>query len=557
MIAVDYIIVGGGSSGCIVAEQLSADPQRRVLLLEAGAAAESHPETLRTDGYKDAFINDSLMWERFTTPQAGCAGRQIYVGSGRGLGGSGSVNAMMYLRAGADDYQMWQVEGWRWSDLVSDFERIEARLGLSQHPINEFSEACIQAAEVAGFRRSDDLNDGDLRGVLGYQWMNYRGQSRRSSYVAYLKEELAARPNLSVWTESQVCRVLFDDRRRATGVELVRGDGREQVFARREVILAAGALETPKLLMLSGIGPAAQLRNHHIRPVVEREQVGRNFHDHPSVILFYRSNRRVDCKVPTPYGFFRANPQSDLPAAVSDSCYVFYPAASSLREGMVRLLPPMVLPMALYQRPAVARGARRAIRQAFDLRLVSRAMERVYGIVVILGKPKSRGAVCLASPSVVDPPLVDPAYFAAPEDMQTMIRGVALARRVANAQPLANFGNRELFPGRLARSESAIKSFIRRNAVTVYHFAGTCRMGQDEDSVVDPQLRVRGVERLRVVDASIIPTLPVSATNAPSMLIGYRGARLIREAELEALPTLPRTGASPPPSVTSMELGLG
>lgn len=523
----DYIVVGGGSAGCIVAARLAQESSARVLLLELGDRGEQNPETLIVDGYKDAFINDRVMWPKFTTPQPGCFNKSLYVGSGRGLGGSGAINAMVYLRSSVSDFDDWKVPSWRWSEIVGEYEALERVLDPHRREPTEFTEACIAAAEHAGFRRAGDLNDGDLDGVLGYEWMNYRGDERRSSYVAFLRPALD-RPNLRVETGAQVRRVVFDGDRKVTGVEYIQRGVVRQAKARREVVLTAGAVETAKLMLLSGIGAGSQLRRHGIPVVLDQPRVGENFQDHPNVTLFYRGGREMDAKYPQLYGFARANPRTHLRARQPDTCYVFYPARSSLREMMIRMLPTMVLPAAIRDRsPLPEQGIRGAVSLAFQSDRVRQFVATLYGMVVILGKPKSRGTVSLGGSSVEDPASIDPAYFAEREDLETMIHGVQLARRITGAPALREWGASELFPGRWAATPRLIETFVRANAMTTFHFAGTCSMGTDDRSVVDERLRVRGVAGLRIADASVMPAVPVSALNAPSMLIGHRAASFL------------------------------
>jgi choline dehydrogenase len=521
----DYIVVGGGSSGCVVAGELARDPSLSVGLVELGDRADDHPETLSADGYKDAFANDALVLERFSTPQPSCGNQRLFLGSGKGMGGSGAINGMVYTRGSREDYDSWP-EGWRYQDLVPAFEAVEQKLRVRPRPSTEFTEAFVKSAELAGFRRGS-LHDGDLSGVIGYQPMNYEGDARRSSYVAFVRE--AKSENLHIITRALIRRVVFEGTR-AVGVE-VEQDGKVRVIrARREVVLCAGALETPKLLCLSGVGPLPLLQSFGIEPVQGSAGVGQNLHDHPNVTLFFVGRQPVDSFYPQLYAFHRANPASDLPPRQSDTCYVMYPARSSLREAAMRMVPPK-LPAALYG-PRSKSLIRAGIAAATSLPITQHLIERTWGCVVILGKPKSRGRLSLGSRDPAAQALIDPAYFSHPEDMETMVKGVALARRIASGSPLKVFGNLGVLPPSFVQNEEHIRTFIEHNAMTTFHYAGTCRMGTDEASVVDAELRVRGVSGLRVADASVAPFTPVSAMNAPSMMIGMRAARFIRD-ELE------------------------
>jgi choline dehydrogenase len=524
----DYVIVGGGSAGCIVAARLASESDARVLLLELGERGEDNPETLIVDGYKHAFINDRVMWPKYTTPQSGCLDKSMFVGSGRGLGGSGAINAMVYLRSSVADFDDWGVPSWRWSEVVSDYEQLERVLDPHRREPTEFCEACIHAAEQVGFRRSQDLDDGELAGAIGYEWMNYRGEQRRSSYVAFLQPALA-RPNLTVVSSARVERIVFGPNRTVESVEYTGPRNQlTRVAVAREVVLCAGAVESAKLMMLSGIGPAAQLRRHGIEVLLDQPAVGRNFQDHPNVTLFYRGHREVDAKYPQLYGFHRAKPDSPhLRPGQPDTCYVFYPAKSSLREMMLRILPTLVLPASLRERSPLPEAIRAAVSLAFERELVRRFVARLYGLVVILGKPRSRGSVELGGNRAEHDARIDPAYFSHRDDLETLVEGLRLARRIAGAPALREWGARELFPGGIIDSTQMLEGFVRANAMTTYHFAGTCSMGVDPRSVVDERLAVRGVEGLRIADASVMPVVPVSALNAPSMLIGYRAAELL------------------------------
>ena len=523
----DYIVVGGGSAGCIAAARLAEEAGAKVLLLERGEPAEANPETLRSDGYKDAFANDRVMLERFSEPQANAASQRIFLGSGAGMGGSGSVNGMVYTRGAREDYDEWP-RGFRYDEIEPEFQAIEAKLRPNRRPPTRFTEAFIEAAERAGFRREDDLNRGDLSGVIGYEWMNFEGAKRRSSYVAFIKE--ARLPTLTMRTGALTTRVLFKDagaqkdgdgRPRAIGVEYLIGGELRRAYAEREIVLAAGALETPKLLMLSGVGPIEELERHGIPLIAENRAIGSELLDHPNVPLFFAAKGEVDCDYPQLYGFHRANTASALPPAQSDTCYVLYPFRSSFAELATRMIPAKLLPESLYE-TRLRDLMRLAVRGAFSLELMNEITKRLYGIIVILGKPKSRGTLRLRSLDPAAHALVDPRYLSHPEDQETALRGLERAREIA--KHLAGEGNFELAPGSYLKSERALIGYIERNLITTYHYAGTVRLGEDERSGCDLKLRLRGVSGIRIADASAIPSTPVSALNAPSMLIGYRAA---------------------------------
>ncbi|MCB9599093.1 MAG: GMC family oxidoreductase [Sandaracinus sp.] len=522
----DYVVVGGGSAGCIVAAELARKlPDAKVLLLEAGDDAREHPETLVADGYKDAFVNDALMHERFSVVDERWGKRRLFMGSGRGLGGSGSINAMVYTRGAELDFATWP-KGWRWSDVAPAFERLESTLHPHKRDATDWAERCIAASERAGFRRSEDLNDGDLSGVLGYEWMSYEGQERRSGFTAFLLPALLECPNLTVVTNALV-ESLEMEGDRCVGVRW-RGRGAHVVRPTQEVILCAGALVTPALLQRSGVGNAKQLRKLGVDVVLDQPEVGENLHDHPNVQLFYRGKHRTETYYPLLYGFHRARIRTDLPLAMSDTCYVFYPAVSSFREGLLRLLPGIALPPTLYDRTSLPSVMRSGIAKAFEQPAVKEFVAKLWGIVVILGKPKSRGSVCIRSTDPTAPSAIDIGYFREREDLDVLLDGVEKARHVAQQSPLAEFGARELVPGPMGLSRQGLARWARKNVMTTYHYAGTCRMGDDAGAVVDPTtLKVRGLSNVRVADASVMPWTPVSALNAPTMMIALRAAETI------------------------------
>lgn len=522
----DYVVLGGGSAGCLVAAELSADPDAQVLLLELGDRSEANPETLSSDGYKYAFINDALMIDRFSVPQAHCGQQRLLMASGKGIGGSGAINGMVYTRGAREDYSQWP-RGWQWEDIGPDFDAIEQVLRPQRRPPTTWTEACIEGAQEAGFRVKHDLNDGDLTGVLGYEWMNYEGEQRRNSYVGFLAPA-QDRPNLTVRTHARAHRILFGKDRTACGVEYEHGGETHTLTVRHEVIVCAGALETPKLLMLSGIGPRAELERHAIPVVHDAPTLGENLHDHPNVVLLYQGQQEVDCHWPQLYGFRQMNPALSLAEGQADTCFVFFPARSSLREGMTKLAPTK-LPRWLYRFKFIRKFVQAVVYFLSGLQAARRMLKKTWGVVVILGKPLSRGRVRLESNNPRDQALLDPAYFSNPADLETMVRGVEQAHALAQSPSMSAWGNQSLpSTPQPTTSRAELEKWIKKTAMTTFHFAGTCRMGDDKSAPVGSDLRLRGVRGVRVADASVIPFTPVSALNAPSMLIGYRAAKFIR-----------------------------
>lgn len=519
----DYIVVGGGSAGCVAAARLAESGTERVLLLEAGDPANLNPETLAADGFKDAFANDRVMWDRMTSKQKSCSNRSLYAGTGTGMGGSGAVNGMVYTRGDQQDYAQWPA-GWQWRDVAPAFSELEKCLRPKPRAVSRFTEVFIQAAQGLGFRRKDGMNDGDLDGVIGYNDMNYEGAFRRSSYVAFVREQ--ERDNLTVISQARCQRILFNGKQ-AVGVQYER-DGRSGIVrAAKEIILSAGALETPKLLMLSGIGPHWQLQRHGIAVVQRADGVGQNLQDHPNVCLFYRAQHEIDFNYPQLYGFRHVSPSSHLPETQPDTCFVLFSAPSTLKQSMKRMLPLMFLPGLLYRQRWLRSVIRSLIEWAFLLPPLQSFVDRVYGIVVVLGKPLSRGSVMLASNDPNDQAVIDPAYYQHPADMDTMLSGVEIAKAIASQTAMVQWGNRGLVRANKTQQPEKVVSWIKQATMTTFHFCGTCSMGETSECPVDTKLRVKGVTGLRIADASVIPNIPVSAINAPSMMIGWRVADFI------------------------------
>lgn len=520
----DYVVVGGGSAGCIAAARLAEANIGSVLLLEAGDPAEHNPETLSADGFVQAFANDNVMLDRLSAAQPRCANRHVYVGTGTGMGGSGAVNGMVYTRGDKKDFDQWP-KGWRWKEVAPVFDRIEEILRVKPRAGSEFTVTCVDASVQAGLVRKDLLNDGDLCGHIGYQLMNYDGNKRRNSYVSFLQDKQL--PNLRIITNARVQRILFDEKQTAVAVEFKSPGGIRKVGIQQEIILCAGALETPKLLMLSGVGPKNQARQFNIPVVADVPSIGRNLQDHPNVCVFYRGKRVPDSFYPQVYGFDRMNPVLPLAEKQADTCFVFYSAAASIQQSMQRMVPAILLKPGAYAKRGLRNAVKQLVNALFLVPFSKRFVSRVYGIVVILGKPLSRGELTLASPDPFEPARVNPGYFLNSADMDTMVEGVLRAQKIAAQGAFARWGNTALSAAARTQDRAAIRQWIKGAVMTTFHFAGTCRMGTQPADPVDTRLRVKALANVRVADASVIPEIPVSALNAPSMMIGWRAADFI------------------------------
>ena len=521
----DYIIVGAGSAGCVLAHRLSADPSVRVLLLEAGPS-DWHPFIHMPAGLSKLVGKKGVNWDYNTEPVASLGGRRLWWPRGKVLGGSSSINAMCYIRGNALDYDAWAAdgaEGWDWHNVLPYFLRAEDNsrgasalhgaggpLGVSDPThVNPLSRAFIDAGRQAGFAASDDFNGIRQDGFGWYQTTTRKG-ARSSTAEAYLKPA-RGRPNLTVVTHALAREVLFDGNR-AKGVAYSVGGGEAQrATARREVLLAGGALNSPQLLMLSGLGPADALRALGIGVRADLPGVGGNLQDHLDVCTMQR------CTQPITY-----DQTSDL--AVGLNYYLFRRGAgtSNIAEagGFVR--------------SALATDARPDIQFHFvPAQLDDHGRNRLpghgYTVHACFLRPRSRGRLHLASADPAAKVRIDAGYLNDAEgfDLRVMREAVALSRHVLAQPAFDAFRGEELFPGAAVQDAAAVEAFIRRKAESIYHPVGTCRIGVGTDAVVDAQLRVRGVEGLRVVDASVMPSLIGGNTNAPTIMIAERAADLI------------------------------
>jgi len=533
----DYVIVGGGSAGCVLAARLSENPFVRVCLLEAGPADKSvllHCPA----GLALLAKNGAYNWAFETVPQPGLGGRRGYQPRGKVLGGSSSVNAMIYVRGQPEDYDGWASEGnhgWGWHDVLPYFRRSEhnERGGDAFHgqggPLNvmdlrsphRFGPVFVEAAQQAGHPFNADFNGARQEGVGLYQ-VTHRNGERFSAAKAYLTPHLG-RTNLHVITGATTTKIRIE-RGRATGVE-ARIDGVPTfVRARREVLLSAGALQSPQLLMLSGIGPAAHLRSLGIEVHHDLPGVGRNLHDHIDVVAVLDAPHLIDL-----FGL-------SLRGAVNLLKGVF--EWRRRRSGM--------LTTNFAEAGGFVRSDPGVDRPDLQFhfvvgKLVDHGRKTVFGhgysCHVCLLRPKSRGSVTLASADPAAAPRIDPNFLAERDDVDRLVRGFKAMRRILAQPALAGHGARELATSASAQSDAEIEAFIRAHADTIYHPVGTCRMGPGPLDVVDAELRVRGVDGLRVVDASIMPSIVSGNTNAPTIMIAEKAAAMIAIASHSPEPT--------------------
>ncbi|GAP35341.1 GMC family oxidoreductase [Piscinibacter sakaiensis] len=524
----DYLIVGGGSAGCVLAARLSEDPALRVGLLEAGPRDDSALVHCPA-GIAAMARTGSHNWGFATEPQPGLGGRRGYQPRGKVLGGSSSVNAMIYLRGQPEDYDAWAAAGnpgWSWQEVLPCFLRAEHNTRGAdawhaqggplhvtdlQQP-NRHAADFVAAAVQAGLPANADFNGATQEGAGFYQ-VTHRDGERCSAAKAYLGPA-ARRPNLAVLTGAQALRVVFEGRR-AVGVEYRQAGRTALASARREVLLSAGALQSPQLLMLSGIGPGAALQALGLPVIADRPGVGANLHDHLDVVQV----------VDTPG--LRSLFGVSLPglADVARGAWQW----ARRREG---LLTTNFAEAGAFLRsdPAVPRPD---LQLHFVIgKLVDHGRKTVWGhgysCHVCLLRPHSRGTLGLASPDPLAPPRIDPAFLADPRDLDTLVRGFVAMRRILGQPALARLGGRELSRSAGATDEAAIRAFIRAHADTIYHPVGTCRMGPGAQDVVDAALRVHGVDGLRVVDASVMPSIVSGNTNAPTIMIAEKAAELLR-----------------------------
>lgn len=531
----DFVIVGAGSAGCVLAERLSANGRHTVAVIEAGGTDRRFFVQMPL-GYGKTFYDRSINWNYRAEPDPGLDGQADFWPRGKLLGGSSSINAMVWIRGAAKDFDDWAAEGnpgWAHRDVLPFFKALEhnqagadlwrgegGRLHVHDvtarlHPlVGRF----IEAARQAGFELNRDFNGARQEGVGVYQITTKDGW-RMSSAKAFLRPALR-RPNLALFLRSHVTRVLLADRR-AIGVEILRGTRRETIAADREVILAAGAVNSPVLLQGSGIGPAEHLAAIGVPVVVDSPAVGRHLQDHLGVNYTYRARVPTLNQILRPWwGKLVAGGQFMLAGAG--------PLSLSLNQGggFVRTRPELAEPnIQLYFQAISTITSRSGTRP-----LLRPDPFPGFSLGLSNCRPKARGSIMARSRDSLDPPWIRPNAYGAAEDLADMLEGVKLLRRLASRPALAELIAAELAPGPAVVTDADLEADLRRRSGTVYHPCGTVRMGPEIGSAaVDSRLRVHGVRNLRVIDASVFPRIPSGNINAPTMMVGAKGAALVLE----------------------------
>jgi choline dehydrogenase len=522
----DYVVVGAGSAGCVLANRLSADGAQ-VVVIEAGPK-DWHPMIHVPAGVLKLLYNPLVNWNYTTDPDPGIAGRQIHWPRGRVLGGTSSINGMLWIRGNPADYDGWSqmgCQGWSFDEVLPYFKSIEryapgeAERGKSGPILVEdyrttldLTHRFVEAAQQAGIRLTKDLN-GRVHEGVGYSQMSRNGRFRGSTARTFLAQA-RGRQNLRVATKAYATRLLFDGRR-CVGVAF-RQNGRDrQARAAREVIVAGGTINSPHLLQVSGVGPAAHLKSIGIDVVHDLPGVGANLSDHYAIRISHRARDAVSInelsrgmRLVGETARWLTTGRGALTFGVS-SAQAFVRSREGLASPDIQLL----------FSPA-----------SYDQNKFGE-LEREPGmtIAVSIARPESRGTVLAKSPDPFVRPSLRPNYLSAPNDLRVSLAGIAWARKIFAAPALARHSVEEITPGAGVVSEAALADYIRQQGTTIYHIVGTCRMGDDPMAVVDSRLKVRGLAGLRVIDASVMPAVTTANTNAPTIMIAEKGAAMIRQ----------------------------
>ncbi|BET25658.1 choline dehydrogenase-like flavoprotein [Limnobacter thiooxidans] len=544
----DFVVVGGGSAGSVLANRLTECGKYTVLLLEAGPSDKGNPFIHMPAGVAALMHSNKYNWRFWTAPQTHLNNREMFQPRGKALGGSSSINACVAIRGHAWDFDHWAslgCEGWAYNDVLPYFKKsetwavenstaIEGQVNLEKFhglsgPLNIVSpshrnpltNAFVQAGVQAGFHHNSDFNGAQQEGVGHYRAYQKGGQ-RCSNARAYLWP-VQSRPNLTIKTGSLVHRVIIQNGQ-AVGVEYGWEGQSCKATARREVLLSGGAFNSPQLLLLSGIGPAEELTQHGIPLVHELKGVGKNLQDHLDVFLVMRTRKRWPISL-HPLSWFRW-----LVQLLKYFAFRQGELTSNLAEagGFVHSSPDEKIPdLQLHFVPLAA--------TKHGLNLWPLVREYAYSIMVYDLRPLSRGTVSLRSSNPEDAPWIDPNYGAHQRDISRLVKGIRIARQVVAQKALAEMNREEISPGAELQSDTELEQWVRETAETAYHPVGTCKMGMDEHAVVDMALRVHGIHGLRVVDCSIMPTIVGGNTNAAATMIGEKAAAMIlKEAEIKS-----------------------
>ena len=517
----DYIIIGAGSAGCVLANRLSEQSNVRVLLLEAGG--QDNKQEIRIPAAFGKLFKSDVDWNYTTEAMAHANGRQDYWPRGKVLGGSSSTNAMVYTRGSRADFDGWAAAGnggWSYDEVLPYFMKAEHQergsspyhgvggpLNVAdQRSPNQLSQAFVEAVQAHGIAANDDFNGASSEGVGLFQVTQRKGQ-RWSTSNAYLRPALR-RPNLAVRTNVQVSRIIIE-RGRAVGVAFMVDGVAHSVRATREVLLCAGAINSPQLLMCSGIGAAAELRAHGIPVAADLPGVGQNLHDHISAMLTYECTQPVTLASAERLGnvlAFLLAQRGMLTSPVAEAAAFVRSAAHLPAPDLELLFGPTY----------------------FCNHGIDNPPGHGLTIVAIALAPASRGSITLRERNPLVPPVIQPNTFAVEDDLRVLVAGLRLARAIAQTQPLAAFCGAEHWPGTQAQDDAALAEHARAHCQTLYHPVGTCKMGHDPLAVVDHELRVHGIAGLRVVDASVMPTIVRAHTNAATIMIAERAADLIK-----------------------------
>jgi choline dehydrogenase len=525
----DFIVVGAGSAGCVLANRLSANGRYRIALLEAGPRDTSLWIHLPI-GYGKTMWDPKVNWRFYTEPDANMDGRKIYWPRGRVLGGSSSINGLIVVRGQPRDYDRWRDlgnSGWGWNDVLPYFIKLESNPELGDDQLHgsggplriasirkphELIEALIAAAGKCGVPRTSDFNGIDQEGV-GYYQLTTKNGWRVSAADAYLRPA-KRRKNLLVITDAQVARILID-RRRANGVTCRIGGELRELRARHGVVLAAGAVQSPQLLMLSGIGPAEELRAQNIPIVLDRKSVGQNLQDHLQVRLIYRCTKPITTNDALNSIFGR------IGIGIEWLLHRTGPLATGINQGglFTRVLPESQTPDIQFH--VATLSADMAGGKVHDF--------SGFTLSVCQLRPQSTGSIALASADPFAPPRIFANYLATATDRRCTTAAIAFARKLAATAPLSGYVAAEVMPGPDYVTAAELLAFARQHGATIFHPVGTCRMGTDDAAVVDPRLLLRGIDGLWVADCSIMPTLPSGNTYVPAIMVGEKASDMILE----------------------------